>query len=264
MNYKFILLFLSLSLITYSCKPNSSGIKKIAKTSVKKSIKGENVALKKAITEASSNIGKNGLGQSIRIDSKSTKKILLDTYELRGEKECEKVIAKILSFKGTNHGNIKGYLAEELHHNELLKMKGVFNVTPSIKGEVTQNMLNIQKQTSPKFYNSIIPDKIYEIDLLAEHDIRGKFAIEVKNIDSQFSYNRFVKIKQQLLKQISYCKENNIKTLFWSNIGNSKLEQYQIKQLEEMGVVVIQHNSESPIINTHINMTKIKMYLNPF
>lgn len=252
---------IALTVVLVQCKPHPKQIKHIISNSGTTVLKKEAKPIFQSISKASSLTVKNGLGKRARIDSKSIERILTQTYNIRGEKACNNVIAKLSSYNGNNLNNIKGFLAEEIHHNKLLEIKEISKVQSSVSGNVTTKMLEHQKVLHTGNVDVLKLDKFYEIDLLANHSKIGNFAIEVKNIDSPINDTRFTKLKTQLIKELSFCQTNGVNKLFWSNIGRAKLNIEQIEQLQNLGIVVLQHGSESPIINAKINMTKLKSNL---
>ena len=206
---------------------------------------------------------KNGLGKETRISSLSIKSILDDIYELRGKDDLIKIGQKLNTLNSKNINNIKGFLAEELHHNELLKLKNIDNIqsgfTSKTSDFVKKKQINfIEKNLSKK--NNLYLHKVIEIDLLANKG-NSKFIIEVKNIDSYFTEDKFLKYMSQIVKQKAYAEENGIRNVFWSNIGTAQLLPQQIKKIEELGVQVFQNGSTSPLVNAKINMNKIKRVL---
>ncbi|NDP22198.1 MAG: hypothetical protein GZ091_14120 [Paludibacter sp.] len=205
----------------------------------------------------------NGLGKKVRIDSKSIELILKQTYELRGKEELIRVGQKISSLSDRNLSSIKGFLAEEIHHNELLKTEGIKNIQSSLKfksSEYVQKRQQIFITENSLKKSNLYLHKLIEIDLIGMKN-NSKFIIEVKNIDSNFSEARFLKYMSQIVKQKAFADQNGIKNVFWSNIGVGKLSTEQIKRMERIGVKVFQKGSTSPLVNAKINMNQIKMEL---
>lgn len=204
---------------------------------------------------------KNGFGEKARFNSSTIKLFLKETEELRGRNELIKVGNKISTFNPQNLNNIKGFIAEEIHHNELLKIGNVNNIRKNIKFK-TSKFVRKKQQNLIKEYdnNNLYVHKEIEIDIIAEKN-NSKFLIEVKNIDSNFNTVRFQKYLSQIVKLKAYANENGIKKVFWSNIGASKLTDLQVSIIEKYGVIVLQHGSISPVVNAKVNMNKAKREL---
>lgn len=207
---------------------------------------------------------KNGFGKRTRIQSKSIQNFLKETYHLRGKEELIKVGNKLSTLDQSNLTSIKGFLAEEMHHNELLKIDGVENIQIGLKSKTTDFVRKAQgnyiaQNLADK--KDLYIHKVIELDIVAKKN-NAKFIIEVKNIDSPFTKNRFQKYMSQLVKQKAYAKENGIKNVFWSNIGVGKLSPEQIKKVNELGVEVFQNGSISPMVNAKINMIQMKRVIN--
>ncbi|UPS92080.1 hypothetical protein [Bizionia sp. M204] len=215
------------------------------------------------ITSYSTFLVKNGLGRETRISNSAIKNILEDINTLRGKDDLIKVGQKLSTLNSNNLNSIKGFLAEELHFNELLKLKNIDNINLNSSYKTSDFVQSKQLEFIKKnrFNNKdLYLHKQVEIDLIASKN-NNKFLIEVKNIDSNFSESRFLKYFSQIVKQKAFADENGIKFVYWSNVGTSLLSTEQVKRMESIGVIVLQKGSTSPIVNAKINMNRIKREL---
>jgi hypothetical protein len=215
------------------------------------------------ITAYSTFFLKNGLGKKTRISNSAIKSILEDIKTLRGKDDLIKVGQKLSTLNTTNLNSIKGFLAEELHYNELLKLKNIDNISLNSSYKTSDFVQSKQLEfiRNNHFNNKdLYLHKQVEIDLIASKN-NSKFLIEIKNIDSNFSESRFLKYFSQIVKQKAFADENGIKYVYWSNVGTSLLTVEQVKRMESIGVIVLQKGSTSPIINAKINMNRIKREL---
>lgn len=268
---KFIkIYFVIILLINYSSLLSQTTLVKKAiietgEIAIKKtSLALEKKAVEQLLLHYSEIFVKNGLGKKTRIQSKSIQNFLQQTYHLRGKEELIKIGNKLSKLDHSNLTSIKGFLAEEMHHNELLKIDGVKNIQIGLKSKTTEFV----KKNQEIFVNKNIAvkkdlyiHKLIELDIVAQKN-NSKFIIEVKNVDSQFTNHRFLKYFSQMVKQKAYAKENGIKNVFWSNIGVAKLSPEQIKKVNELGVEVFQNGSISPMVNAKINMIRMKRVIN--
>lgn len=206
---------------------------------------------------------KNGVSVKTRTQNKIINLFLKETYNLRGKEALIKVGQKLSSLTDKNLNNIKGFFAEEMHHNELLKLDGIENIQKSVKSKSTNYVQSKQKEFVSKnnYLNSdLYVHKNIEIDILGKKG-NTSFIIEVKNIDRPFSDYSFSKYYSQIVKQKAYADENNIKKVFWSNIGKGLLTKEQLHKFEKLDVIVLQKGGESPLVNAKLNMNKIKRIL---
>lgn len=241
------------------------GILEASEFAVRKiSVNFEKKTVKELLSHYSSVYVKNGLGKNIRMESNSIQTFLEETYVLRGKEELIRVGDKISTLNPKNLNSIKGFIAEEMHHNELLKNKGVQNIQIGVKSKTTKSVKKAQEKYiagNLEEKKDLYIHKLIELDIIAKKN-NSKFLIEVKNIDSPFTKDRFRKCMNQLVKQKAYAIENGIKKVYWSNIGVGKLSPEQIQEVEKLGVEVFQNGSTSPMVNAKMNMLRINKAIN--
>lgn len=110
------------------------------------SVNFEKKTVKELLSHYSSVYVKNGLGKNIRMESNSIQDFLEETYVLRGKEELIRVGDKISTLNPQNLNSIKGFIAEEMHHNELLKNKGVENIQIGVKSTTTKSVKKAQEK----------------------------------------------------------------------------------------------------------------------